>query len=119
MSALTISINGGKTQVIQLGTLNPAVNQQITQAVASASASATSAATSATEAQAAAGEAAASAASAAESAAEAAASAGSNFAPWYIPAGSTFVVPTNLQVLAAMTIVADGDLQTDGYLIEV
>ncbi|HDR8930421.1 TPA: hypothetical protein QDA84_000414 [Burkholderia vietnamiensis] len=58
MSALTISINGGKTQVVQLGTLNPAVNLQITQAVANAGASATSAATSATEAQTAASEAA-------------------------------------------------------------
>lgn len=53
MSQITITLNG-QTQIIQLGTLSPAVNQQITQAVASASASATSAATSATEAQAAA-----------------------------------------------------------------
>ncbi|MBR8360120.1 hypothetical protein KDW10_22560 [Burkholderia vietnamiensis] len=58
MSQITITLNG-QTQIIQLGTLSPAVNQQITQAVASASASATSAATSATEAQAAANEAAA------------------------------------------------------------
>ncbi|MCB4342536.1 hypothetical protein LA345_01135 [Burkholderia vietnamiensis] len=46
MSQITITLNG-QTQIIQLGTLSPAVNQQITQAVASASASATSAATSA------------------------------------------------------------------------
>lgn len=109
----------GCTQVVQLGTLSAAVNQQITQAVAQSAASAGAAATSAATAEAQATAAAASAVSAAESAAEAAASAGSNFAPWYIPAGTTFVVPTNLQVLAVMSVIADGNLQTDGYLIEV
>lgn len=58
MSSLAITVNGQK-QVVQLGSLSPAVNQQITQAVANASASAVSAAASATQAQVAAGEAAA------------------------------------------------------------
>jgi len=39
MSALTITLNG-QTQVIQLGTLSPAVNQQITQAVTNSAANA-------------------------------------------------------------------------------
>jgi hypothetical protein len=42
MSSLTITVNG-QTQVIQLGTLSAAVNQQITQAVASTTASAATA----------------------------------------------------------------------------
>lgn len=42
MSALTITVNG-QTQIIQLGSLSAAVNQQITQAVASATASAATA----------------------------------------------------------------------------
>lgn len=49
MSSLAITVNGQK-QVVQLGSLSQAVNQQITQAVANAGASATSAATSASNA---------------------------------------------------------------------
>ena len=43
MSSLTISVNGGATQVVQLGTLSAAVNQQITQAVSASAASAAAA----------------------------------------------------------------------------
>lgn len=43
MSAIQITING-QTQVVQLGTLSAAVNQQITQAVAASAASAAQAA---------------------------------------------------------------------------
>lgn len=68
MSALQITVNG-QTQVVQLGTLSAAVNQQITQAVASATANAASAAASATTATNEAGIATAAAASASASAA--------------------------------------------------
>ncbi|CAH2911502.1 MAG: hypothetical protein CPSOU_2003 [uncultured Paraburkholderia sp.] len=50
MSSLSISVNGGTTQVVQLGTLSAAVNQQITQAVSASAASATAAAASASSA---------------------------------------------------------------------
>ena len=69
MSSLTITLNG-QTQVVQLGTLSAAVNQQITQAVSASAASATSAATSAGEASASATDAASSASQAAQYVAE-------------------------------------------------
>ncbi|CAB3731527.1 hypothetical protein LMG22037_05621 [Paraburkholderia phenoliruptrix] len=50
MSSLSISVNGGTIQVVQLGTLSAAVNQQITQAVSASAASASAAAASASSA---------------------------------------------------------------------
>lgn len=74
MSQLAITVNG-QTQVVQLGTLSAAVNQQITQAVSASAASATQAASSATQAGASAAASATDAAAASVSAAQAAASA--------------------------------------------
>ncbi len=39
--------------------------------------------------------------------------------PWHIEAGETFTVPLKKQALFAMTIVNEGTLVVDGYLLEV
>ena len=39
--------------------------------------------------------------------------------PYYIPINETYVVPLNKQALYHMPIVVDGDLEIDGFLIEV
>ncbi len=46
-------------------------------------------------------------------------SGGSSLMPWHILAGTTFTIPVNDQGLSAMTIVNDGILVVDGFLIEV
>ena len=39
--------------------------------------------------------------------------------PYYIPVGETYRVPENIQALFAMPIEVDGDLEVDGYLVQV
>lgn len=40
-------------------------------------------------------------------------------APYYVPAGQTYICDVNKQVLFTMAITIDGYLQVDGYLVEV
>lgn len=96
---LTLQVNlNGVSTTVQLGKLDGPILTQMANLATQAAGSAALASTAASEAQ----------------AANVAA-----FAPWSVPAGTTYTVPDNAQALTAMNITVDGILQADGYLIEI
>lgn len=116
MSTLEITVDG-TTQVLQLGSLNPAVNAQINQAVTNGAASATAAEGSATAASGSASAAATSASNASSSASAASTSAGSASASATASATSATASATSATVSAnAYSAIANGTATSAGAL---